>query len=606
MPEIPNIHAGVMMALTGLALFLFSRDRIPLATSSLAVLGMIVVFFELFPFAAGGEAVSSQVFFSGFGHKALIAVAALMVCGQGLVSTGALVPVAHGISRLWKSAPRTTLLLTLVAGMVGSAFVNNTPIVILLIPILARVAHKMGTSAAPWLMPMNFSTLLGGTSTTIGTSTNLLVVAVAADLGLRQFGMFDFVVPAGIAGGIGILYLWLIAPLLLNRPDKNIAQVTGREFIYQLEFLAESASVGKTIGELNSSLGGLLTILRVRRKGQKANIAGAAPLPDIDIKPEDRLTCRGTADQAKEAEHLLGAQIVGTSEDDNFDEDIELAQIVVMEGSNLVGRSVDSTRFPARYDVTVLAIHRAARGIHSLPAGVGDVTIQTGDVLLVQASVENIESIKADKSLLVLDERRSLPQQGRGWIAVSILIGVVATTAADIMPIETSAVVGCLLMLITRCIDWSDVTIALSIPVIMIIVVSLAMGSALTITGATKYLAEVFLYLMADASPTMILSALMLMMAIFTNVVSNNAAAVIGTPIAISVAQDLGAPPEIFVLAVLFGANLSFVTPMAYKTNVLVMSAGDYSFGEFVKVGLPLAILLWLSYSYILPKIYGL
>jgi len=140
----------------------------------------------------------------------------------------------------------------------------------------------------------------------------------------------------------------------------------------------------------------------------------------------------------------------------------------------------------------------------------------------------------------------------------------------------------------------------------MIIVVSLAMGAALTVTGATKYFAVVFLYLMTGASPTMVLSALMLLMAIFTNVVSNNAAAVIGTPIAISVAQDLGAPPETFVLAVLFGANLSFVTPMAYKTNILVMSAGDYSFGEFVKVGLPLAVILLLCYAYILPIIYGL
>jgi len=606
MPEIPNMHAGFIMALTGLALFLFSRDRIPIETSSLSVLAIIVVFFELFPFVADGEVISSQVFFSGFGHKALIAVAALMICGQGLVSTGALVPVANGISRLWKSAPKTSLLLTLIAGMVGSAFVNNTPIVILLIPILARVALKTGSSAAPWLMPMNFSTLLGGASTTIGTSTNLLVVAVAADMGLRQFGMFDFVLPAVIAGGIGILYLWLIAPLLLNRPNKNKAQIAGREFIYQLEFAAASSSIGKTVGNLKSSVGELLTILRVRREGQGAGTSGAAPLPDAAIRAGDRLTCRGTAEHVKEAEQLLDALIVGTSVDDNFDEDIELAQIVIMEGSHLVGRSVNSTRFEARYDVTVLAIHRAARNITSLPAGVGDVTIQTGDVLLVQASIENVEAIKADTSLLVLDERRSLPQQGRGWIAVSILIGVIATAATNIMPIESCAIVGCLLMLITRCIEWRDVTIALSIPVIMIIVVSLAMGAALTVTGATKYFADVFLYLMAGASPAMVLSALMLLMAIFTNVVSNNAAAVIGTPIAISVAQDLGAPPETFVLAVLFGANLSFVTPMAYKTNILVMSAGDYSFAEFVKVGLPLAVLLWLCYSYILPIIYGL
>jgi di/tricarboxylate transporter len=599
------MHAGVMMALTGLALFLFSRDRISLESSSLTVLAIIVVYFEIFPFVSNGETVTSEIFFLGFGHKALVAVAALMVCGQGLVATGALVPIAHGISKRWKTAPKTSLLLTLVVGMICSAFVNNTPIVILLIPILARVAHKMHTSAAPWLMPMNFSTLLGGTSTTIGTSTNLLVVAVAADLGLRQFGMFDFVLPAAIAGSIGILYLWLIAPLLLRKPGKNISPITDREFVYQLEFRDDSDSIGKTIGDLNSNAGGLLTIIRVRKKGQSPEKSGTAPLPDAQIKPGDRLTCRGTADQAKEAERLLDAKIVGTSEDQTLDEDIELAQIVVMESSHLVGRSVVSTRFASRYDVTVLAIHRASGRIRSLPSGIGDVKIHTGDVLLIQGSEESIDSLKNNRSLLVLDERRSLPQHGRGWIAIGILISVVAVAAAGILPIESSAVVGCLLMLATRCIDWPDVTTALSIPVIMIIVVSLAMGSALTITGATVYLADVFLYVMSGASPAVILSALILMMAIFTNVVSNNAAAVIGTPIAISVANDLGASPEMFVLAVLFGANLSFVTPMAYKTNLLVMSAGDYTFGEFVKVGLPLAIILWLSYSFILPALYG-
>ena len=219
MPDIPNIHAAAMLGLTALSLLLFSRQNIPLESSCLAILALLTVGFELFPYTADTTQIDPLSFYSGFGHKALVAVCALMIVGQGLVTTGALVPLGRWISRLWRTSPSLSLLLTLVAGALGSAFINNTPIVVLLIPIIATAARQNNLSMSPLLMPMNFSTLLGGTCTTIGTSTNLLVVGVAADLGMRKFGMFDFAGPAVIAGGIGLLYLWLIAPRLLKHEE---------------------------------------------------------------------------------------------------------------------------------------------------------------------------------------------------------------------------------------------------------------------------------------------------------------------------------------------------------------------------------------------------
>lgn len=606
MPEIPNLHAGVMLLITVFALLLFSRDKIPLETSSLAVLTIIIVFFELVPYAIDGGTLQSAVFFSGFGHEALVAVAGLMICGQGLVATGALLPVGRGIARLWRTSPMLSLLLTLSAGAIGSAFVNNTPIVVLLIPILANVAARNKSSAGPWLMPMNFSTLLGGAATTIGTSTNLLVVAVAADLGLPKFAMFDFILPASIAGGIGLLYLWLIAPRILARKTGATEDTAQRDFIFQLSFPAESASIGRTVAELQKIAHGQLEILRLRRAEKLSTGSGAVPLPDALIRPGDRITGRSSADDVKELEAALDAVVVGHEADEKKDDDIELAQLVVMDNSGLVGRKLAVSHFSASYQIKVLAIHRATQRMRTLRDGVNDVVIQTGDILLVEGSRENIDELKNEKSLLILDERKSLPTENRGWLAIAILVAVVATAAVGILPIATSSVCGALLMLITGCIDWRDVGQALSIPVIMIVVVSLAMGAALTQTGATSYIAELFLYVFSGATPAVILSALILMMAVLTNIVSNNAAAVIGTPIAISLATQLGVPPQTFVLAVLFGANLSFVTPMAYKTNVLVMSAGDYTFMDFVKVGLPLAVLLWGTYTVVLPMIYGL
>ncbi|MBT6885916.1 MAG: SLC13 family permease, partial [Rhodospirillaceae bacterium] len=205
-----------------------------------------------------------------------------------------------------------------------------------------------------------------------------------------------------------------------------------------------------------------------------------------------------------------------------------------------------------------------------------------------------------------LDATADLPSTSRAPLALGVMIGIVAAAAVGILPIAISAVCGVLVMLVTRCIRWLDVARALSIPVIMIVVASLALGKALLATGGADYLAQLFVVVAADASPTIVLSGLMLVMAVMTNIVSNNAAAVIGTPIALGIAGQLGLPAEPFVLAVLFGANMSYATPMAYKTNLLVMNAGGYRFSDFVRVGVPLTVIMWLCLSWLLPSLYGL
>jgi Na+/H+ antiporter NhaD/arsenite permease-like protein len=198
--------------MTVLALYLFTREKIPLESSSLFVLVALVVGFELFPFSGSGGVLDTQFFFHGFGHEALIAVCALMIAGDALVRTGALVPVARRLGRVWKRSPAAALLATLVIGAVLSAFMNNTPVVVLMLPMLIGAAIRSQTPTAGVLLPMGLATLIGGMGTTIGTSTNLLVVSVAADMGMERFGMFDFLPPVLIAGGLAVVYLWLIAP----------------------------------------------------------------------------------------------------------------------------------------------------------------------------------------------------------------------------------------------------------------------------------------------------------------------------------------------------------------------------------------------------------
>ena len=263
-------------------------------------------------------------------------------------------------------------------------------------------------------------------------------------------------------------------------------------------------------------------------------------------------------------------------------------------------------RLKTHYGLDLLAVHCCGDIVSAKTAGLNQRELQASDVLLVQGKSEDIRTLKAGSELLVLDSTADLPRSSRAPLALLIMAAIVSLAAFGIMPIAMSALLGCMVLIGTGCIKWQQATRALSAQVILIIVASLALGSALMITGGAEYLAQVFLYLTSGLSPAWVLAFLMLLLAILTNIVSNNAAAVIGTPIAISIAQELGLPLEPFVLAVLFGANLSFVTPMAYKTNLLVMNAGGYKFSDFVKVGTPLTILMWVVLSVVLVYAYNL
>jgi di/tricarboxylate transporter len=606
MPDIPNVHAAAVLILTALALFLFTRERMPLETSSLSVLVILTVGFELFPYHGLEGRLHALDFFSGFGHEALVAVCALMIAGYGMARTGALEPIGRMLARMWGVSPQASLFLTLVFGGLMSAFVNNTPVVVLLLPILVSVSLRTQSHASSVLMPMGFATLVGGMSTTIGTSTNLLVVSVAADLGLPRIDMFDFFLPAIVAGGVGVLYLWLIAPRVLPHRTPVLADTSPRIFTAQLHVPEHSFADGKTLSDIMKKTDGKMRVLRIRKSAN----AFTVPLPDVMISAGDRLTVRDTPQALKEYEQVLGATLYSQDQpvDDDHPlkaEDQQLAEIVVVQGSPLQNTTLDEVRFADSYQLAILAVHRAGRVVESLSQGLDKLVLRISDVLLVQGARERISEIKRDGRLLVLDATADLPHTEKAPLSLAIMAGIVLVSAVGLLPIAISATCGALLMILTGCLGWRDLRHALSISVILIVVASLALGSALTKTGATAYLANVFLAITAGTSPTVIFSSLMLLMAVLTNIVSNNAAAVIGTPIAVNIAQQLDLPPEAFVLAVLFGANMSYATPMAYKTNLLVMNAGNYTFGDFVRVGVPLTLLMWATLSWLLPTIYN-
>ncbi|MBT8090133.1 MAG: SLC13 family permease [Gammaproteobacteria bacterium] len=607
----PDAHGIAVLILTVVALFLFTRDNIPLESSSLAVLTLLVAGFTLFPYAKGGEVVLGPVdFFAGFGNEALVAICVLMMVGKALETTGALQPLASVVGRAWSTSPVLALLATLVAGAILSAFMNNTPIVVLLMPILVGASLRSKFPVSGVMLPMGLATIVGGMSTTIGTSTNLLVVGISRDMGMHEFSMFEWVLPVAIVGGAGLIYLWLIAPRLIPDRTPPMADTSPRIFSAQLHVKEGGFADGKSLSEVLAKADGNLRIDKI----QRTESLFLAKLPSVKLQPGDRLFVKDSPENLKHYEQLLGATLFNISDIEHpVDEQTplraegqQLAEVVVTRGSPLHLRSLAAARFTSSYGLLPLAVHRARAPSSQVTGDLNQIRLRAGDVLLVQGTSDAIAHLKENGTMLVLDGATTLPQTHHAKRALAVMAFVVFAAALGILPISVSALVGLGLMLATGCLGWRDAAGALSIPVVMIIVTALALGKALMGTGMAAFIAVSFVDAASGLPPPMILSAFLLLMTIMTNIVSNNAAAAIGTPIAISIAQQLGVSSEPFILAVLFGANMSFATPYGYQTNLLVMSAGGYKFADFLRVGIPLTLIMWLGFSLVLPMLYEL
>ena len=283
-----------------------------------------------------------------------------------------------------------------------------------------------------------------------------------------------------------------------------------------------------------------------------------------------------------------------------------MAEVLVTSNSLLHNRSLNQARLAEKYNIIVLALHRLNKPTESITEKLSRIKLHRGDILLVQGTRENLDLIKEDTKLLVLDSKIDYVSSAKGPLAIAIMSGVVLMAAFGLLPISVSALTGAGLCLLTRCLGWRDISKALNIQIIMIVVVSLALGKALIDTGATDYLAYQFVHLTQGLPVISVLCAMLFMMSLITNVVSNTAAAVIGTPVAVNVAQQLGVPLEPFILAVLFGVNMSYATPIGYQTNLLIFSAGGYKFADFLRVGIPLTLITGIGFTLVLGYLYQL
>lgn len=612
-----GFHGIAVLVLMVTVFGLYIWDRYAITSVSFALLAALVLLFSLFPYAPGGVPFDPYAFFMGFGHPALVAICALMILGHALVVTGALTPVTRRLSVLFEQHPRLALAGVIVAPALASGFVNDTPIVVMLIPLIMGLAHHGGQAAGRILMPMNFAVLIGGMATTIGTSTNLIVVSLAADLGLRPIAMFDFYPLVALAAIPGLFYLAFVAPHLLRHVKPALPDREQAVFEAELRIEAASKVCGKSLAEVRELTHQVMEVRRIVR-GEGLELSR---LPSAILQAGDRLVIRGNAAQLKEWEALLDASLHGVGDSiphlasisqdpvqETTDEDQEdvLEQMIITQGSYLAGRTLRDSRFALLYDLIVVGLRRPGGTMQLRRQDLADTRLSVGDVLLLQGPAERILDAQTHGVGLSLNSEIAIPRRHFSTLAIITLAGVVLASAFKLVPIGLAAVLGVGILVAARCLRWDDITQALSVKVILLVVSSLALGLALTATGGTRFLAGLLIDAAAMLDTGWFIALLMLMMGILTNFVSNNAAAAVGTPIAIEVARMLGAPAEPFVLAVLFGCNLCYLTPMGYQTNLLVMNSAGYRFGDFVKVGAPLFLLMWATLSLVLVRTYAL
>lgn len=593
----PEFHALFALALTAAVFVAFARGRMAIEIVSLLAIAAIALALYFVPMEGGKAYDGLALAFSGFGHPALITICALMIMGRGLVVTGSLDPLVRLLEGIWRIDQRIGLLVTLLLAFFLSMVINDTPVLVLLLPVLLQLSTRGGLAASRTLIPVNAAVLIGGMSTTIGTSTNLLVVSIAGDLGLPPMSIFHFTPLVLVAALVALPYLWLVMPRLLA-DDRPPEVATARKFETTMRIASGSDLIGLTVGEAAKKLPDGVELL--------AN-------PGALIAPRDQLLTSGTHDALAEAARRFGAAIAPvwlldqvSTDAARTRADLVVAELAITADSRLVGLTLPTSGVADLYGIAILGVHRASRRETAIDHSVGQQTLGEGDVLLTMGTMEQIREFAQGDALLVLDGAREMPRRAKAILALAIMFGSVATASLGLLPIAISALGGAIAMLVTGCVRFDRVGRALSAKVIVLVAASIAIGRLVLESGAAAFLADVLSLGLVYLPAAGVMAAVMIFVAALTNFASNATAATVGTPIAVSIAGQLGLPPEPLVLAVLFGCNLCYATPVAYQTNMLIMAEGGYQFRDYVRTGLPLILIMVVSLSILLTLRYGL
>ena len=604
-----SLHTYFLCLLIIAAFILYAHDDIPMEFTAIGVIAALLLFFHLFPLAGadGQNLLPAKQILAGFANPALISVLALLIVGQGVSKSGILDVIstralAFSMGKLWLA-----MLMSLLTVLLISAFINNIPVVIIFIPIIQSIAQRFQVPASKLMMPLSFVAVVGGMTTLVGSGTNLLVSQALSDSGYPALRFFEFTVPGLVLAATGLAYVSLVAPKLLpgrTNLSHRMRERSSSYFLAEIEIAAGSKLVGQMVSAEPFDGFPDLRIRMLHRLGKTY----LPPFTNMQFRHGDIIALASSRDTLtnllKSDLHLKLARSFKAKAGAHKQSDQILVEMMVTPSSSLIGQGIGHSGFEKRHNCHVLGFQHRSKLIRSR---INKTKLAAGDMLLVTCNEESIKGLRDDGDIVLVEYSvEELPNWKLSHRAALIFLAVVLSTAFNLLPILIAATLGAMAMVVFNVLNLQQAMRAIDVKIVTTIAAALALGAAMDVTGTASLLANLIVSATGASSPRLVLSAFFLMVALMSNIISTKTCAVLFAPIGLEIGTELGIDPRIFAITIIFAANCAFATPFAYQTSLLVMGPGSYKFKNFLIVGTPLLILIWLVYSAFVPWYFGL